>query len=204
VSQKRCDECGVPADSSLKSIYLMRRQLPLIVLLAIALPAVARQQATAAKPAAVKPAGFRAEFVTDLDDVQDKIMKLAASVPADKYTWRPASDVRSISEVYTHIAGANYFLASFLGAQPPADMPKDIEKITDKAAVNAELKKSFDYLRRVIAAEADADLDKNVNMFGKPTTQRNVFTTILNHLHEHLGQSIAYARMNGVVPPWSR
>ena len=140
----------------------------------------------------------------DLADVEDKITRLASSIPAEKYSWRPATGVRSVSEVFMHIAGGNYFLATFVGAQPPADLPKDLERITDKATVLAELKKSFDHARRVIAAESDADLEKSVNLFGKPATHRYVFTTMLNHLHEHLGQSIAYARMNGVIPPWSQ
>jgi hypothetical protein len=82
-------------------------------------------------------------------------------------------------------------------------MPKDIEKITDKKLVLTELQKSFDHLRSVLRNTSDADFDKQVMLFGKPTTERAVFSTILNHLHEHLGQSIAYARMNGVVPPWT-
>jgi uncharacterized damage-inducible protein DinB len=184
----------------------MRASLIAIVFIATTVSAVARvQQTAAAKPAQPpKPAGFRAEFIADLDDVQEKITQLASSVPADKYTWRPAPGVRSISEVFMHIAGGNYFLMTFVGAEAPADIPKDIERVTDKPTVLTELKKSFDVLRRVVANEPDADLDKTVNMFGKQATHRYVFTTILNHLHEHLGQSIAYARMNGVVPPWSR
>ncbi|HEY2093864.1 MAG TPA: DinB family protein [Thermoanaerobaculia bacterium] len=170
------------------------------------LPALAYAQQTPARASAA-PAlngkGFRTEFTTDLDEVQDKITKLAAAVPAEKYAWRPGEGVRSISEVYMHIAGANYFLATFVNVQPPSTMPKDIEKITDKKLVLTELQKSFDHLRSVLRNTSDADFDKQVMLFGKPTTERAVFSTILNHLHEHLGQSIAYARMNGVVPPWS-
>ncbi len=182
----------------------MRAPLIAFVFFAVAISATARVQQTPAKKAAPRLSGFRGELLAGLDDVQDKITQLAAAVPSEKYTWRPAPGVRSISEVFTHIAGGNYFLSTFVGVQPPADMPKDIERITDKQAVLAELKRSFEDLRHVIANEPDADLDKSVNMFGKPATHRYVFTTILNHLHEHLGQSIAYARMNGVVPPWSR
>src|SRR6476660_6647682 len=151
----------------------MRAQSVTLVLFAIALPIVAAQQQTLSK--AVTPpklAGFRGEFLADLEETQDKITRLAAAVPAEKYSWRPAPDVRSVSEVYMHIAGGNYFLATFLGVQPPADMPKDLEKITDKANVLAELKKSFDHLRHIIASESDADLDKSVKMFGKPATHR--------------------------------
>lgn len=126
-------------------------------------------------------------------------MQLAAAVPAEKYSWRPAPAIRSISEVFMHIAGGNYFLATFVGTPAPGDIPKDLEKITDKPTILAELEKSFDHFRRVVNAESDADVERSVNMFG----HRYVLTTMLNHLHEHLGQSIAYARVNGVVPPWS-
>lgn len=169
------------------------------------LPSLAFAQQSPAKAASpsLNGKGFRAEFLSDLDEVQDKITKLAAAVPAEKYAWRPAEGVRSISEVYMHIAGGNYFLATFVNVQPPSTMPKDIEKIGDKKTVQAELQKSFDHLRTIIKNTPEADFDKQVTLFGKPTTERAVFSTILNHLHEHLGQSIAYARMNGVVPPWS-
>jgi uncharacterized damage-inducible protein DinB len=170
------------------------------------LPALAYGQQTPAKTAtapALSGKGFRSEFLADLDEVQDKITKLAAAVPAEKYAWRPGDGVRSISEVYMHIAGANYFLTTFVNVQPPSTMPKDIEQIADKKIVLTELQKSFDHLRTVVKNTPDADFDKQVMLYGKPTTERAVFSTILNHLHEHLGQSIAYARMNGVVPPWS-
>ena len=165
--------------------------------------ALAQQAPAKATSPSVNGKGFRAEFLSDLDEVQDKITRLAAAVPAEKYAWRPAEGVRSISEVYTHIAGANYFLATFVNVQQPSTMPKDIEKIGDKKVVQAELQKSFDHIRTIIKNTPEADFDKQVTLFGKPTTERAVFSTILNHLHEHLGQSIAYARMNGVVPPWS-
>jgi uncharacterized damage-inducible protein DinB len=147
--------------------------------------------------------GFRAEFLTNLDDVQEKILELATAVPAEKYGWRPGEGVRSLGEVFMHVAGGNYFLATFLGKQPPADMPKDLERITDKQRVVAELRRSFEHVRSVVLSESDADLEKSVRMYGTQTTHRGVFVAMLNHLHEHLGQSIAYARMNRVVPPWS-
>jgi len=171
---------------------------------AFALAVIAAVPLLGAQPARETPKGFRGEFIRDLDEVQKKILDLAAAVPADKYSWRPGPGVRSVSEVYMHIAGGNYFLATFVGVQPPATMPKEIEKITEKSAVLAELRKSFDHVRAVVNKTPDEDLEKSVNMFGQATTERGVYVTILEHLHEHLGQSVAYARMNGVVPPWSR
>lgn len=175
----------------------------LLAVLLLVCPAVfARRQA--AQPPAPAAHAFQNEFVADLDELQQKFTELATSVPAGRYGWRPAEGVRSIGEVYMHVAGSNYFLASFAGAKPPSDIPADIEKITDKQRVLAEMQKSFAFVRALAKNTPDADLDKPVAMFGKPTTCRAVLMTILNHLHEHLGQSVAYARMNGVVPPWSR
>jgi uncharacterized damage-inducible protein DinB len=158
-------------------------------------------------PAAAAPAppkhGFRAEFLHDLDDVEKKIVDLAAATPAEKYSWRPAPGVRSISEVYMHIAGGNYFLASFVGMKPPAYDEGSLERISDKTRVLEELKKSFAHIRTAALRASDADLDKSIKMFGADTTKRAAFMQALTHVHEHLGQSVAYARMNGVVPPWS-
>ena len=178
------------------------------LLVALAVPSLAFAATQNAPKAAAKnspPAreqGFKPEFFTNLDDVQEKILELAESIPAEKYSWRPASDVRSISEVFMHVAGGNYFLSTFLGMDPPK-MNGDIEKIvTKKADVIAELKRSFEHMRS--AVNALNDFEKPVKMLGTQTTYRGVLVTILSHLHEHLGQSVAYARMNGVVPPWSR
>ncbi len=175
-----------------------------LVLLALVCPVLAlakTPQQSAARPAAPMT-GFRAEFFASLDEVQEKILELAETTPADKFTWRPAPDVRSVSEVYMHVAGGNYFLATFLGVPAPK-RTTDLEKtVTKKADVVAELKRSFEHLRA--AASRTEDLEKQVKMFGSTTTHRGVLMTTLSHLHEHLGQSIAYGRMNGVVPPWSR
>ena len=182
----------------------MKRSV-VVALLLLVCPALFAQQNAKKPPQNDAPiTGFRTEFLADLDDVQKKILDLAAAVPADKYAWRPHAAVRSVREGYMHIAGGNYFLATFLGVKPPEDMPKDLEKITDKKEVLAALQKSFDHIRTIMKSTSDSDFDKPAKLFGNPTTQRGVYVTMLNHLHEHLGQSIAYARMNNVIPPWSR
>jgi uncharacterized damage-inducible protein DinB len=176
----------------------MLRTIALLAAIAVPMQSVAINVKT--RPAPKR--GFRAEFLHDLDDVQKKILDLAAAVPADKYAWRPAPGVRSISEVYMHIAGGNHVLASFVGGKPGYDT-RSLESITDKPRVLEELKKSFDNIRAAALNASDADLDKTVKIFGNNVTERAAFINALNHLHEHLGQSIAYARINGVVPPWT-
>lgn len=187
----------------------MRAMIRSLLVLLLVLPSIAQARsqnvprAAATTPAAPKT-GFRAEFVANLDEVENKLMSLVESTPADKFGWRPGTDVRSLSEIYMHVAGGNYFLPTFIGAKAPAREGDMESKITAKADVIAELKKSFQHLRHSVSTLTDADLEKPVKMFGTQTTYRGVLMTILSHLHEHLGQSIAYARMNGVVPPWSR
>ena len=184
------------------------KALKTLLFLALLTPTLAfgraAQPAPAAKPPAL-PAGFRGEFLANLSEVEEKILDLAETTPADKFGWRPAAGVRSISEVYMHIAGSNYLLLTFVGVKAPAKLDADMEKnVTSKAAVLSELRKSFDYLRRSVEKMSNAELEKRVKLFGNQTTDRGVLLTIISHLHEHLGQSIAYARMNGVAPPWSR
>jgi uncharacterized damage-inducible protein DinB len=148
--------------------------------------------------------GFRAEFMAEVDSVGKKLTDLAGAVPQEKYSWRPAPGVRSVSEVYVHVAAANYGIPSFLGVKVPEGISRDMEKtVTEKAKVLEALQKSFGHLKSVAANMSDADLDKSVKVFGREMTQRATLMLILNHMHEHLGQSIAYARTNGVVPPWS-
>ncbi len=175
-----------------------------ILLLALAFAAMCVHAGPPDKTPAVPKAGFRAEMLGQLDDVEKKIEDLAAAVPAEKYSWRPGEGVRSISEVYVHIAGSNYFFMTFLGVKPPTKMDAGMEKtVTQKDDIVKLLKPSFEHVRTTILGLTDDNLDKTTEMFGKKATYREVLITEVGHLHEHLGQSIAYARMNNVVPPWT-
>ena len=113
--------------------------------------------------------------------------------------------MRSVGEVYAHIAGANYGVARALGTQPPAgfDFKALNAAAADKARTALALKESFAHFRRAILTLNDADMDKPQKMFGRQTTLRGSFILITGHYGEHLGQSIAYARVNGIVPPWT-
>lgn len=159
------------------------------------------------KPANTPPdpkEGFRAEIVGQLGFVEKRIEDLAAAMPADKYSWRPGDGVRSVSEVYMHIVGANYLFMTFLGVKPPMKMDPGMESsVKDKTEIAGKFKPSFDHFRTAVLGLSDKDLDKTTEMFGRTTTYRNVLVTAIAHLHEHLGQSIAYARVNGIVPPWT-
>jgi uncharacterized damage-inducible protein DinB len=149
--------------------------------------------------------GYRSEVLAEVIIQEDKFTRLAEAVPAEKYTWRPSADVRSFAEVFLHVAAANYNLYKLVGTPPPAGFEvKGFEKsTTEKAKVIATLKDSFTHARKAITGMADADLDKSMDWFGGKNTQRGILLFIVRHGAEHLGQSIAYARFIGVVPPWT-
>lgn len=149
--------------------------------------------------------GYRSEVLAEVMIQEDKFTRLAEAIPADKYTWRPAPDVRSFGEVFLHVSAANYNLYKLVGTPPPADIDvKGLEKsTTDKTKVLGTLKDSFAHAKKAIKAMSDADLDKSLDWFGGKNTQRGILLFIVRHAAEHLGQSIAYARVIGIVPPWT-
>jgi len=136
--------------------------------------------------------------------VSRELIALAEATPADKFSWRPAPGVRSMSEVYMHIVIANFHLLSVTGAKEP-DVTLDKEKtVTAKAEVITWLKRS---LAAVPAARANlnpADYERKVKIDNKTVTLDGMYLRIIVHANEHEGQLIAYARMNGIVPPWSK
>jgi len=149
--------------------------------------------------------GYRSEVLAEVMIQEDKFSRLAEAIPAEKYSWRPAPDVRSFAEVFLHVAAANYNLYKLVGTPPPAGFDvKGFEKsTTDKAKVIATLKDSFAHARKAITTMPDADLDKSMDWFGGKNTERGILLFIVRHAAEHLGQSIAYARFVNVVPPWT-
>ena len=149
--------------------------------------------------------GYRSEVLSEVIVQENKFTRLAEAIPAEKYTWRPAPDVRSFAEVFLHVATANYNLYTLIGAKIPEGLDaKGLEKsTTDKTKVIAILKDSFAHAKKAITAMPDADLDKSLDWFGGKNTERGILLFIVRHAAEHLGQSIAYARFVGIVPPWT-
>jgi uncharacterized damage-inducible protein DinB len=149
--------------------------------------------------------GYRSEVLAEVTIQEDKFTRLAEAIPPEKYAWRPAPDVRSFAEVFLHVSAANYSLYKLVGTPPPAGLDlKGLEKsTTDKAKIIATLKDSFAHAKKAITAMPDADLEKSLDWFGGKNTQRGILLFIVRHTAEHLGQSIAYARVVGIVPPWT-
>jgi uncharacterized damage-inducible protein DinB len=174
----------------------LRGALGALLAAVIALPLPAQEPTT----------GWRAEFLATFDAAADKYVRLAEATPAEKFTWRPAEGVRSVAEVYLHVAAANYGLAANLGGAAPAGVTlRGLEKsTTDKAAIVKHLRDALAHFRAAVVAFPEGEPERMVRYFGPPqVTARRFLYFISDHNGEHLGQSIAYARMNGIVPPWS-
>src|ERR1035441_118748 len=138
--------------------------------------------------------------------VSRQLIALAEATPAEKFAWRPAPGIRSVSEVYMHIAMANFYLLSVTGPKMPADLKSaDLEKtVTAKADVIDWLKRSLDAVKVAHAVVKPDDLQRKVKVNGVDATVDGMYLRIIVHANEHMGQLIAYARMSGVVSPWSK
>ena len=183
----------------------MKRTICCCLLVLAAISTHLAAQANPYKDGTPGVTGYRSEVLAEVMIQEDKFTRLADAIPADKYTWRPAPDVRSIAEVFLHVATANYNLYKLVGAPPPGNIDlKNLEKsTTDKAKVVATLKDSFAHARKAITDMPDANLEKSLDWFGGKNTQRGILLFIVRHAAEHLGQSISYARSVGIVPPWT-
>lgn len=137
--------------------------------------------------------------------VSRQLVSLAEAIPAEKFAWRPAPGVRSTSEVIMHVAVANFYLLSITGTRLPEDFnPTTLEKnVTGKAEVIDWLKRSLDAVKSAHASVVSADLARKVKVFGRDATVDGMYLRIIVHANEHMGQLVAYARMNGIAPPWS-
>jgi uncharacterized damage-inducible protein DinB len=166
-------------------------------------PALALLLGAGVAQAQQAPAGVQGEILAWYDDAANKIVQLAEAIPAEKYSWRPSEGVRTVAEVVGHVAGGNYFLMGMTGAQPPANAPRNLEQMTAKADLIRALQQSIEFTRTAMRAMTAADLDAPATIFGRNSTKRDACLLAMVHAHEHLGQLIAYARSNGVTPPWS-
>jgi uncharacterized damage-inducible protein DinB len=184
---------------------MRRRSLLLALALAAAVPLSA--------PALGAQPGFMAVMHRDLNDMQTKLLALANAIPESAYGWRPGPGVRSVGEVLQHIAADNYILPVYMGTPAPAAtgitadygtaVAYETRRGLTKAQIIADLEASFAHLHRAINVNTDANITENINWFGNQASRLQGMTGTVGHLHEHLGQLIAYARSNSVKPPWS-
>ena len=157
--------------------------------------------------------GVMGDLLKDVTEVEKKVIDLAKAMPDSAYAWRPGPGVRSTGEVFAHIAADNYFMPVLANKPAPKEtgITKEYktaaafeQKPMNKAAAIAELQKSFAFLKSSMSATTDAQLGTGIDVFGEKGTVRGLWISATTHLHEHLGQLIAYARSNKVTPPWSK
>lgn len=180
-------------------------RLPILVVAMLAMSVPAAAQATRD--------GLMGDLLKDVAQVEKKVIDLAKAMPDNAWTWRPGDGVRSSGEVFLHIAADNYFIPVLMGVAAPAEtgITKEYKtavafekKPLGRDAVIAEVQKSFAFLRTSMEGMPDAKLAEAIDVFGQKSTYRGFWILATTHLHEHLGQLIAYARSNKVVPPWSK
>jgi len=167
----------------------------LILLLLIATPLFAQ----------APPEGIWQGYDGEWKHVSKQLLDLAEATPQDKFAWRPAPGVRSTSEVYMHLVLANFYLLSVTGPKMPAELKTEMEKsVTAKAEVINWLKRSLEAVKEAHATVTPKDLDRKVHIVDRDATVDGMYLRIIVHANEHMGQLIAYARMTGVTPPWSK
>lgn len=136
--------------------------------------------------------------------MESRLTSLAEAIPADKYDWRPAEGVRSTGEHFAHMIGASYGIPAMIGAEMPSNINMEIEKtLKSKEEIVKVLKESFVAVTKFLKEYDTANYEEIVKTPFGEYSQRSMILIINNHYHEHLGSLIAYARSNGVTPPWS-
>ena len=165
--------------------------------------------------------GFRGEYFSEFELAEQQLLALAEAFPAERFRWRPAETARSVSEVLVHLAAGGRTLLALLGVEAAPDLYGNLEgknvarimamvarnesfekSITDKTAVLAFLRRSLAGWGKAFAEASDAELDRPEVFFGERTAVRGLYMRGLCHMHEHMGQLIAYARAMGMPAPW--
>ncbi len=153
---------------------------------------------------------LKAQYLIDIEAMETKFLALAGAMDAESYTWSPMEGVRSVSQVFMLMAGECYVIPNAWNAEPSEELGKvevglfnEFAQITDKEMVLEHLRNGFTYYKEVINALTEEDMARTITFFGADRTVQESLFLMSGDMHEHLGQAIAYARANHVVPPWS-
>jgi uncharacterized damage-inducible protein DinB len=152
------------------------------------------------------PSGFRDEFLHQFDQSMAKVVALAEAVPAETYARRPVPAVMPLAQMFAHIARFNYeYPARAMGISTPSGIDRDtLERVASKAQVVALLRRSAEHVRQAVRRMPEAQLGRVTTLYGRRVPQWAVLLQLIAHMDDHLGQTIAYARVSGVIPPWSQ
>jgi uncharacterized damage-inducible protein DinB len=180
--------------------------LPLICFAFVVNAGAGAMQAQAPATDSTAPSyDMKAQAPLDLEGVNKKCVALAQALPSDKLTWRPSPDARSFAEVFLHVAGERYGILGMMGATGPTGFKaREFEKsTTEKDRIVEDLNQSWDFASKTINGMSNADFAKPLPKLGPQANEGDVIYILVADAHEHLGQLVAYARENGVVPPWT-
>jgi len=152
------------------------------------------------------PTDYRDEILRHFDGSSRKLQALVEAIPEEKFGWSPGPGVMTIAQVYTHIAEYNYgYLVENLGVEAPSDVDvSNLQNLTDKADVTAALTRSVEFVRAHASKLSEENLTDATRLYGRQVAGWAVLLQLVSHMNEHVGQSVSYARMNGIAPPWSR
>ncbi|MEO7363780.1 MAG: DinB family protein [Gemmatimonadaceae bacterium] len=195
----------------------MTKRLSMVTMLGCAALSACAQNSDSTVPAPATPVAaaapnVMADLSRDVTGIEQKFIDLAKVMPDASYAYRPMAGVRSVREVFLHIAGENYLLPSMFGTAIPSESGisdfKSAESYEKRAfskdTVVANIAASFAHIRKAMAADSAANMSSEIDFFGAKMSRQAAWIGVVTHLHEHLGQAIAYARSNKVVPPWSK
>jgi uncharacterized damage-inducible protein DinB len=189
----------------MKTLFTKTMFLRYVVLAAVMVTGAILAKAADANDKTAPSYDMKGQALLDLEGVQKKFVDLANALPADKLTWRPSPDSRSFAEVFLHVAGERYGILALMGTEKPAGFNgKTFEKsTTDRAQIVEELNKSWGFAQSAIQGMNNADFAKLLPKLGPQANAGDVVYILVADAHEHLGQAVAYARENGIVPPWT-
>lgn len=173
----------------------------LLLALALALPSTSLAQGA---PAAA-PITPKSEIMNHFDMSMSKVVALAKAMPAEAYRWKPEPAAMEVGHVFAHIANYNFgYLTDNMGVAAAPGIKRDtLEAMRDKAQIVALLERSMQFVKQNVAAMPAEQMDRQTRLYGRTVPQWAVLLQLVAHMNEHLGQSIAYARANKIVPPWS-
>ena len=176
---------------------MVRAVLASAVVLSITATAACAQRA---------PSDFRGEILHQFDASMTRVIALAEAVPAETYARRAVPAVQPLGQIFAHIATYNYeYPARAMGIAPPAGIDRDtLERVREKTQVVALLRRSAGHVREVVRRMPEEQLERPTTLYGRRVPQWAVLFQLIAHMDDHLGQAIAYGRVSGVVPPWSR
>lgn len=148
--------------------------------------------------------------VADIQGMKEKFTSLGEAFPESTMDWRPMEGVRSVKDVLVLITAECHVFPPMMGAEPAkgaaAGFRAEMERLSpmSKSALLAEMGRAFDYMIAAVDGMDEAARMKETDFFGQKVSTSAGIAMAAADMHEHLGQLIAYARSNEIVPPWSR